>query len=84
MIYNLKRYLEVKGLELNAGKSKIMRFRKGGGRERKVVWRWRGKKIEEVREIKYLRFMYRKNGGREAQVRERREQRLWDKCGKRE
>lgn len=45
MIERLERYLERKGLELNIHKSKIMRFRKGGGREKKVKWRWRGKAI---------------------------------------
>lgn len=31
-------YLRRKGLTLNTSKSKIMRFRKGGGRIRKVSW----------------------------------------------
>ncbi|KAL6418655.1 hypothetical protein ACFW04_011931 [Cataglyphis niger] len=38
-IGKLEGYLEKKGLELNVGKSKILRFRKGGGRDRKVSWR---------------------------------------------
>jgi len=35
MIQRLKKYLEGKGLELNIGKTKIMRFRKGGERNKK-------------------------------------------------
>lgn len=36
MMLKLGRYLRTKGLTLNASKSKIMRFKKGGGRMRKV------------------------------------------------
>lgn len=34
----LEKYLEEKGMELNVGKTKIMRCRKG----RKIGWRWKG------------------------------------------
>lgn len=34
----LEKYLEEKGMELNVGKTKIMRRRKG----RKIGWRWKG------------------------------------------
>ena len=43
MMAKLERYLDGKGLQLNVGKSKIMRCRKGGGRWKNVVWRWKGK-----------------------------------------
>lgn len=43
MIERLERYLERKGLELNVGKTRIVRFRKRGGRLGKVDWRWKGK-----------------------------------------
>lgn len=36
MMLKLRRYLRTKGLTLNASKSKIMRFKKGEGRMRKV------------------------------------------------
>jgi len=42
IIERLEMYLEKKGLELNVEKTKVMRFRKGGGRMAKD-WRWRGK-----------------------------------------
>jgi len=51
MIERLEVYLERKGLELKRQK---MRFRKGGGKMAKKDWRWREKKIEEVKEYKYL------------------------------
>lgn len=46
MIERLERYLERKGLQLNVGKTRIVRFRKRGGRLGKVDWRWKGKKIQ--------------------------------------
>jgi len=48
---------------LNTEKTKIVRFRKGGRREKKKKWRWKGRKIEEVKEIKYLGYVLQKNGG---------------------
>jgi len=72
MISRLERYLEEKRLNLNVEKTKIIRFRKGGGRRHKVDWRWKGKKIEVVREFKYLGYTMMQNGGQEAHIRERR------------
>jgi len=43
IIEKLEKYLKGKDLELNVGKTKIMRFRKGGGRRKKKEWRWKGK-----------------------------------------
>lgn len=71
MMSTLKGYVERKGLELNEEKSKIMRFRKGGGRGRKGSWWCRGKRIEEVKEYRYLEYLMQRNGGQEAQVEER-------------
>jgi len=96
MIRRLERYLEEKRLELNVEKTKIMRFRKGGGRKKKVDWRWKGRRIEEVKEFKYLGYTLMQNGGQEAHIRERRKKaaiimrevwgigkRLWGKDWKR-
>jgi len=58
-------------LELNVDKIKIMRFRKGKGRTSKKHWWWKGKKIEEVKEFTYLGYKLQKNGGQEAQVKEK-------------
>lgn len=43
IIGKLEKYLEKKGMELNVGKTKIMRCRKG----RKIGWRWKGREVEE-------------------------------------
>lgn len=48
MVAKLERYLDRKGLELDVGKSKMMRFRKGGRREKEFHWRWKGRRIKEV------------------------------------
>lgn len=42
MIRTLERFGARKKLEVNVGKTKIMRCRKGGGRKRKVRWNWEG------------------------------------------
>jgi len=39
LIERLERYLNRKKLEMNVGKTKIMRCRRGGGREAKRTWR---------------------------------------------
>ncbi|XP_036148384.1 uncharacterized protein LOC118647469 [Monomorium pharaonis] len=69
MLERLERYLDEKNLVLNAEKSKMMRFRKGGGRESKRSWWWKG--IEEVKEYCYLGYVLQKNGGQEAQIKGR-------------
>jgi len=48
-----------------------MRFGKGGGRKRKVRWRWEGAKVEEVSRYKYLGYIFQKNEKQEGQVRDR-------------
>jgi len=63
--------LDRKGLVLNTEKTKIMRFRRGGGRKRRIKWWWKGKELEEVKEAVYLGYRFRRNGGQEAQVEEK-------------
>lgn len=70
MMKRMERYLKRKKLQLNTGKSKIVEFRKGGGRRKETVWKWKGRKIEEVKEIKYLGYMLQRNGRNEGQIRE--------------
>lgn len=70
MLERFEGYLETKGLELNTDKSK-MKCRKGGGCFKKVCWRWKGKKIEEIKEFKYLGYTLQRNGRQERQVRDR-------------
>jgi len=71
MIERLEGYLERKRLVLNVDKKKVMRFRKEKGRMEKREWWWKGKRIEEVKEFRYLGYVFQKNGGQEAQIRDR-------------
>lgn len=70
MMARLESYVRGKRLEVNVGKSKIMRFKRDG-RRKKIRWRWEGKEVEEVRKYKYLGYVFQSNGGQERQVRER-------------
>lgn len=56
MIRGLQVYLREKKLELSAEKSKIMVFRKEGGRGKERFWWWGNKKLEEVKKYKYLGY----------------------------
>lgn len=58
-------------MEVNVEKTKVMRCRKGGGKWKKVVWKWKGEKIEEVRKFRYLGYTLMANGGQKEHVRER-------------
>lgn len=62
MIGRLEEYLDRKRLELNAGKTKIMRFKRGGGRIKKKKWRWKRRRMEEVKEFSYLGYKLQRNG----------------------
>jgi hypothetical protein len=52
-------------------KKKILRFGKGGSRKKEVSWRSKGKVLEEVKEFKYLGYVFQRNGGHDAQIRDR-------------
>ena len=58
MIRRMEKYMEKKRLEVNVEKTKVIRFRKGGGRERVMEWRWKGRRVEEVKEFKYLGYVF--------------------------
>lgn len=47
-----------------------MRFRKGGDRESRKSWWWKGKRIKEVREYSYLGYVLQKNDDQEAQIKD--------------
>lgn len=71
MMGRLEGYLDGKRLEVNTEKTKVMRFRKGRGRQIKRDWKWKGRKIEEVKEYRYLGYMLQKNGGQETHIKDR-------------
>lgn len=56
IILRLERYLQEKKVELNIEKTKIIRFKKKRERVKKLKWKWRGNKIEKVKEYKYLSY----------------------------
>ncbi|KMQ87684.1 hypothetical protein RF55_12970 [Lasius niger] len=70
LVSRMERYLDRKGLELNVEKTKMTRFRKGGERKKKIDWRWKGKRIEEVKKFKYLDYTFKENGGQELHKKE--------------
>ena len=70
MIRRFGKYLERKGLQLNAEKSKVLIFHKGRGKKKREEWGWQGHSLEEVKEFKYLGYNFQKNGGREMHIRE--------------
>lgn len=49
-------------MTLNTEKSKIVRFTKARGREPKKEWHWKGEIIEKVKSMKYLEYIFHKNG----------------------
>ncbi|KZC13393.1 hypothetical protein WN55_05944 [Dufourea novaeangliae] len=62
MIGRLEGYLGKKRLMLNIEKTKVMGFSKGGGRKQKFTWRWKGRKIEEVKNFTDLGYEIGRNG----------------------
>ena len=71
MIRGLQRYLKEKKLELSPEKSKVMVFRKKGGREKERYWWWGKERLEEVKEYKYLGYWVSRYGGETEHVRDR-------------
>lgn len=65
MLARMERYIDKK--RLNVAKTKIMIFRKGGGRRKRVKWMWKGKEIEKVKEIKYLGYIFQSNDRQEGE-----------------
>lgn len=60
MMKRLRKYLEKKGLELNAGKTKVMTFRKSNkGRKKKINLglKYDEAEIEMVKEFNYLGYV---------------------------
>lgn len=52
-------------------KTKAISYRRRGGRWRKVVWKWKSRKIEKVRKFKCLGYMLMANEGQKEHVKER-------------
>lgn len=61
MMEAFKSFCKDRGLILNTEKTKLLIFNKKG-RDRREVWRWRGREIEEVKCFNYLGFVFNRNG----------------------
>lgn len=70
MMKRFKKYLKEKELTLRPDKSKVIIFEKGWGKKEAWSWKWGEKKIEEVKEIKYLGYILQKNGKSDKHIRE--------------
>lgn len=83
MLARMERYIDKK--RLNVTKTKIMIFRKGESRRKRVKWMWKGKEIEKVKEIKYLGYIFQSNGRQEGAYKRQSKKGngncVWDKCG---
>ena len=62
LLKRMEMYLARKNLQLNVEKSKVVTFRKGGGKKTVVEWKWRRESIGEVNEFKYLGYKLTRNG----------------------
>jgi len=69
MIGTFRKFLRMRKLELNEGKSKILVFNRGNN-EKKEIWKWKDERIEEVQIFKYLRFMFNKKGNNKEHIKE--------------
>ena len=61
MLKKFRGWSEKKGLELNAKKTKIMLFRKKGGRKKEVTFRWKEEELEMVKKFEYLGYTMKGN-----------------------
>lgn len=68
MMKNLEKFMKRKKLQLNVQKTKVMVF--GKGRSRQTEWRWEQERIEEVREIKYLGYVFTRTNNNNANMKE--------------
>lgn len=70
MLGRLEGYLESKKIELNVDKSKVVRFKKQRERWKRREWKWKGKRIEELKKIKYVRYVMQRSGEHQAHIRD--------------
>ena len=61
MLKRFKKWIEGKGLELNAKKAKIMMFRKRVGRKMKMTFKWNNEELEMMKKFEYLGYTMMEN-----------------------
>jgi len=83
MLRTLERYSDRLRLTLSVSKSKILVFKRGRGKKKKEEWKWKGEMIEEVKQFKYLGYVFQKNNGPDKHIREvkRKAEAAIRKCG---
>lgn len=69
MIGTMRKFFKKRDLILSTEKTKVMVFGKKK-KEKKEKWMWEGKEMEEVKEFKYLGFIFERNGGYEKHLKE--------------
>lgn len=57
MLKRLRKWIEGKGLELNAAKTNVMIFRKAGGRRKRTELKWGKEELEIVKSFEYLGYI---------------------------
>ena len=61
---------EGRDIKENVEKSKMVSFRKGERKKTVVEWKWRGERIDEVKEFKYLGYKLTINGADNGHIEE--------------
>lgn len=69
MMCTLRKFLKERKLELSVDKTKVMIFNRKG-KVGKEEWKWKGEKIEEVKNFKYLGFTFNKKGNYKEHIQE--------------
>lgn len=71
MLKRTGRFFDRKELTSNVSKTKVVVFRKDGGKEGKKEWKSKGEEVEEVEEFTYLGIVLQRNGDMAKNLRER-------------
>lgn len=69
MMCTLRKFLKERKLELSVDKTKVMIFNRKG-KVGKEEWKWKGEKIEEVKNFKYLGFTFNRKGNYKEHIQE--------------
>lgn len=70
MIRYMERYVKKKRMEVNVDKTKMLVFGNARGRRPQYNWRWEGREVEEVKELKYLGYMFNRGNTATAHIKE--------------
>lgn len=71
LITRLEKYIDGKELRLNAENTKVIRFgKRGKGRKGRALWWWKGEEIEEIKDVIYLGYRFKRSGRSKAHVEE--------------